>query len=76
MVGRQIASALSWRCFLNVCRQLQHPPPTQICPYPLRRQKTAELQVPTVNTRVFDEHLALKSNIGLAMRRILARMCD
>jgi hypothetical protein len=69
--GRQSPNAMPWRFFPVVCRHLQRPPLTQIRPYPPRRQKTHEMQVPPVDMRVFEECPATKINTGLAEREIL-----
>jgi hypothetical protein len=65
------SSALSWRSFPAVRRQCQRPPPTQIRPYPPRRQKLFKHCPPPVDMRVFEEYQALKKNIGLAEQEIV-----
>jgi hypothetical protein len=71
MDGLLPANALPGLYFSAVRRQLQRPPPTQIRPCPPRRQKSSEIEVPSVDMNVFDEYLASKRSIGLAERKIL-----
>jgi hypothetical protein len=71
MDGGLLVGALPWRCFPAVQRQLQNPPPTMIRPYPHRRKKTPQLQVPPVDMSGFEENQALKRSIGLDEREIL-----
>jgi hypothetical protein len=68
IANRRHARALPWCCFPVVCLWLQRPPLAHIRPYPPRRLKTPQIQVPPAIMRVFKEHLSLKNSIRLAER--------
>jgi hypothetical protein len=71
MIGLLLASAVSKGCFPVVLPNLQRPPPTQIRPYPRRRQTTPHTHVPPVDMKVRIKYPILKRNTGLAEREIL-----
>ena len=51
--GRQLASALSWRCFPAGHHQLQHPPPTADPAVPSSPSNAAVVQVPLLKVRLY-----------------------
>jgi hypothetical protein len=66
MASRRLASVLPWRCFRGVRRQLQHPPSAAILPVYMYTL------LPFPKHVSIREYLALKSNIGLSQRKIVA----
>jgi hypothetical protein len=70
MASQQLASALS-QCFQAFRLHFHRPFPAQIHRYPLRRQKILEINVQSLDMRVFEEYLTWRSNIGLADWEIL-----
>jgi hypothetical protein len=70
--GRRLASAMPWRCFPAVCRELQRPPPTQIRPYPRRRHFFGDTCPVLEHESVQGVNSAAKKYSTSAEREILA----
>jgi hypothetical protein len=72
MVGRRLASALSWRCLPAGYHQLQHPPPTVDPAVPSSQSNVPEVQVPPPRGRTVLSSICMrKKYIGRAEREIL-----
>ena len=69
--GRQLASALSWRCFPAGHHQLQHPPPTADPAVPSSPSNAAVVQAPLLKVRLYLGVSVREKHIGRAEREIL-----